>query len=1011
MLTLDDNLLSQLYLKDTAFQDLMQKRIHNVLLIATPYDAFMMEEDGRVDEQVYFEYVSLNLSSPPRFTKVATYAEARRQLQEKDFDLIIAMPGVDISETFHEARQLDSLYPDIPFVVLTPFSKEVRRRIADEDLRGVDYVFSWLGNVDLILAIIKLIEDRMNAEADIEGVGVQAILLIEDSIRFYSSILPHLYKFLLKQSVKFSKEALNEHEQMLRMRGRPKVLLARDYEEASELFARYGNNMLGIISDVRFPRGGEKDPEAGFTFAADVRTRNPYLPVILESQESENAVRAFDERLVFLDKNSKTLPQDLRKAVTRYFGFGDFIVRDLSDGREMLRISNLKEMQKYIFDVPDDALWELCSSNEVSRWFYSRALFPIANAIKTYRFTNLDQAPAVRKLIFECIVKYRRMKNRGVVAIFQKDRFDRYSNFARIGEGSLGGKGRGLAFIDQIIKRNPICDNFKGVEITIPRTVVLCTDIFDEFMEQNNLYPVALSERPDAEILTAFLEASLSDELRENLMALFDVVDRPLAVRSSSLLEDSHYQPFAGIYSTYMIPAFADKQQRLRMLEEAIKGVYASVFFSDSKAYMNATSNVIDQEKMAVILQEVAGEDHNGLYYPSFSGVGRSLNYYPLNDEVAEDGVAEVAVGLGKYIVDGGMALRFSPRHPQKVLQTSTLQLALRDTQTQLYALPQTDDQPELTTDDSFNIRKINVNDAAATGALRYLVSTFDVNDRILRDTDFGQGRKVVTFANVLNHGVFPLAEIIDFMLTTGQYEMGRPVEIEFAGNVNPNAMRDARKGTVYWLQIRPIVDTKEMLDDSLLDVPDNDLILRSETALGHGVMDNVRHIVYVKPSTFNSAANPATAQEVESINKDFVARDVPYILIGPGRWGSSDPALGIPVRWSQITGARLIVESALPGYRIEPSQGTHFFQNLTSFGVGYFTVDQPGGQGMIDTAWLDTLPAVYESDALRIVEFPEPLTIAINGRKSQGIDMKPGIAMQPGIHDSDDHIRPENDH
>ncbi|MDE6559127.1 MAG: PEP/pyruvate-binding domain-containing protein, partial [Muribaculaceae bacterium] len=476
----------------------------------------------------------------------------------------------------------------------------------------VDYVFSWLGNVDLILAIIKLIEDRMNAENDIEGVGVQAIMLIEDSIRFYSSILPHLYKFLLKQSVKFSNEALNEHERMLRMRGRPKVLLARDYEEAAALYARYGNNMLGIISDVRFPRDGAKDPEAGFRFAESVRREDPYLPIIIESQESDNAEKAAARGLVFLDKNSKTLPQDLRKAITKYFGFGDFVVRDLTDGRELVRISNLKEMQRDVFSIPDDALYELCSSNEVSRWFDSRALFPIANAIKSYRFDRMDQAEAVRKLIFECIVKYRRMKNRGVVAVFRKDRFDRYSNFARIGEGSMGGKGRGLAFIDQIIKRNPVCDDFKGVEITIPRTVVLCTDIFDEFMERNNLYPIALSDRPDAEILTAFLNARLSDDLRDDLLALFDVVDRPLAVRSSSLLEDSHYQPFAGIYSTYMIPAHKDVHERLKMLCDAIKGVYASVFFADSKAYMNATSNVIDQEKMAVILQEVAGEDHNG---------------------------------------------------------------------------------------------------------------------------------------------------------------------------------------------------------------------------------------------------------------------------------------------------------------------------------------------------------------------------------------------------------------
>ena len=1000
MHNVDENLLSKLYLKDTAFQNLMQKRIFNVLLIATPYDAFMLEEDGRVEEQVYFEYVSLNLSSPPRFTKVATYAEAREQLREKNFDLIIAMPGVDISETFHEARQLDALYPDIPFVVLTPFSKEVRRRIADEDLRGVDYVFSWLGNVDLILAIIKIIEDKMNADNDIEGVGVQCIMLIEDSIRFYSSILPHLYRFLLTQSRNFSSEALNEHEQMMRMRGRPKVLLARDYEEAKELFDKYGNNMLGIVSDVRFPDHGVKDPEAGFRFAEYVHSKDPYLPIILESQESENAVRAAKENLVFLDKNSKTLPQDLKKAATRYFGFGDFIVRDLKDDSILMRISNLKEMQKQVFNIPDDALWELCSSNKVSRWFYSRALFPIAEAIKAYRFDSMDQAEAVRKLIFECIVKYRRMKNRGVVAIFRNDRFDHYSNFARIGEGSLGGKGRGLAFIDQIIKHHPECEDFDGVELTIPRTVVLCTDIFDEFMETNNLYPIALSDRSDEQILQEFLKARLPEGVIENFRALFEVVDRPLAVRSSSLLEDSHYQPFAGIYSTYMIPYLEDVPLRLELLCDAVKGVYASVFFADSKAYMNATSNVIDQEKMAVILQEVVGEDHNGYYYPSFSGVGRSLNYYPLNDEVAEDGVAEVAVGLGKYIVDGGMALRFSPKHPNKVLQTSTLQLALRDTQTNLYALPtNAEASKDFKVNDSFNIAKLNVNEAAATGALRYLVSTFDINDRMLRDTDFGQGRKVVTFANVLNHGVFPLAKIIDFMLSTGQYEMGRPVEIEFAGNINPNAMRDKKKGTIYWLQIRPIVDKKEMLDDSLLEVDDKDLILRSDTALGHGLMDNVRHIVYVKPDAFDSMKNTETALEVEKINKEMLDKGNPYILIGPGRWGSSDSALGIPVKWPQIAGARLIVESALPGYRIEPSQGTHFFQNLTSFGVGYFTIDQPGGSGMIDTEWLADAPTVYESDTIRIVEVPEPLTIAINGRKSKGIVVKPGVATHPEPH------------
>ena len=975
------------FLKETQFQKLMQKRIFTVLLIATPYDSFMLEEDGRVEEQVYFEYVSLHLSSPPRFVKAATYDEAKRLLREMQFDLIIAMPGVDVSETFREAKEIDAEYPQIPFVVLTPFSKEVRRRIANEDLTGVDYVFSWLGDVDLILAIIKLIEDKMNADNDILNIGVQCIVVVEDSIRFYSSVLPHLFKYLFKQSREFSTEALNDHERMLRMRGRPKVLLARNYEEAQALYEKYGNNLLGVLSDMRFPRADVKDPEAGLKLAEWLRLKYPFTPIIMESQESENRQKAEQLGFVFLDKNSKTFPQELQKAVEHNFGFGDFLVKDPVSGNEIMRIPDLKTLQKEVFNIPDEALYAHCSHNDVSRWLYSRALFPIAEIVREDTFTDINQAQRVKETIFNAVIRYRKMKNRGVVAIFQRDRFDHYSNFQRIGEGSLGGKGRGLAFIDQIIKRHAECDNYMGVQITIPRTIVLCTDIFDCFMESNRLYKVALSDISDKEILKHFLNAKLPDDLIEDFKALFDVIDKPLAVRSSSLLEDSHYQPFAGIYSTYMIPFLEQRDEMLQLLCEAVKGVYASVFFADSKAYMNATSNVIEQEKMAIIIQEVAGEWHGDYYYPSFSGVGRSINYYPVGEEKAEEGVAEVAVGLGKYIVDGGMALRFSPKHPEHVLQTSTIELALRDTQKDLYGLsPVAPASDEFDTDEGFNIKKINVADAFKTDSLRYLVSTFDANDRIIRDTDWGPGRKVVTFANVLKQKVFPLAETIDYMLSTGQYAMGRPVEIEFAGIVNPDATSSEKKGMIYWLQIRPIVDKKEMLDDSIMAADDSELILRSETALGHGVMDNVRHIVYVKPQTFDSSRNQALALEVEKLNKGFVEAGKPYILVGPGRWGSSDSALGIPVKWPQIAGARLIVETALPGYRIEPSQGTHFFQNLTSFGVGYFTVDPEGGNGYFDSQYLDKLPAKYESDSIRVVEFPSPLTIAINGRKSRGI-------------------------
>lgn len=947
----------------------------------------MLEEDGRVEEIIYKEYTDLNLSGAPRFIKVNNFGRAKEQMRYVRPDLIIVMPGVEIGATLQETAQLRRLYPGIPTVLLLPFSRQVSRRLANEDISSVDYVFSWLGDVDLILAIIKLVEDRLNADYDILHVGVKAIMVVEDSTRFYSAILPLIYRYLLTQSRNFSTEALNDHERMLRMRGRPKVLFARDYEQADRLFERFGANMLGVISDVRFPKEGKLTADAGMQLTAAIRAKDPFMPVIIASTENANHVAAAGLGALFIDKESKTMPQDLRAAVRKDFGFGDFVVYDPDTGTELMRIHNLAELQKNIFNIPSRALFKLCSTNAVSRWLNSRALFPIADAIDKRRFSDLSETPAVRQLIFDAIVAYRRMKNRGVVAIYRRDRFDRYSNFARIGQGSMGGKGRGLAFIDMMTKRSNDCEDVDGVEIAIPRTVVLCTDIFDEFMEHNDLYPKALSSASDAEILQDFLKAKLPDEVVADLRALLEVMDRPLAVRSSSLLEDSHYQPFAGVYSTYMVPQAADRQQTLQLVQEAVKGVYASVFFADSKAYMNATRNIIDQEKMAVILQEVVGAEHDGVYFPTFSGVGRSLNYYPIGAEKADEGVCEVAVGLGKYIVDGGKALRFSPSHPASALQTSTLQTALRDTQTMLYVLPSNSEfSRNFTADDGFNIRSIPVGEAVKNGSLRFTVSTYDPYDQRLRDTDAGAGRKVVTFANVLQHNVFPLPQVVSKMLQMGQKAMGRPVEIEFAGMINPQAMSQPNKGQVFWLQIRPIVDPREMLDDSWTSRPDSELLIRAGSALGHGLTEGVRNVVYVRPENFDSLRNPLLAEEIEKLNAKLVAESEPYILIGPGRWGSSDPALGVPVTWPQIAGARLIVEAALPGYRIEPSQGTHFFQNLTSFGVGYFTVDTQHDEGYIDMTALNALPAIYESEGVRMVRFDRPLTIAINGRKSRGV-------------------------
>ena len=975
-----------LVLRDTAFANLMNKRIYNVLLIATKYDALMLEDDGRVDEQIFNEYTALSLRYPPRFTQVTTEEEAFAELKNRNFELIICMPNMDNRDIFAAAKEIKVHYPEIPIVVLTPFSKEVSKRIANEDLSAIDYVFSWLGNTELLLAIIKLIEDKMNAPEDIASVGVQTILLVEDSVRFYSSALPHLYRFILEQSRMFAKEALNEHQRTLRMRGRPKIKLVRTYEEAVRVFDQYRDNILGIISDMSFMRDGKKDPYAGYKFGRYVRKTGLIIPIIMESSEASNQIYAKELGASFIDKNSKSYPQDLKKKIMQRFGFGDFVILNPQTKEEIMRIRNLKDLQKKVFQIPDDSLIYHLSRNHFSRFFYSRAMFPPAEVLKRVDVSDYNNMDEARQLIFDLIVEYRRMKNSGVVAIYQKERFDEYSNFARIGEGSLGGKGRGLAFMGAMVKRYPKLEH-EHFTVTIPKTVVICTDIFDEFMETNELYPLALSDVDDDVILKYFLRASLPTRLIDDLLAFSDVVKGPLAIRSSSLLEDSHYQPFAGIYSTYMIPKLEDKYEMLRMLSDAIKAVYASVFYRDSKAYMTATSNLIDQEKMAVVLQEVVGNQYNDHFYPTMSGVARSLNFYPIGNEKAEDGIANIALGLGKYIVDGGQTLRFSPRHPHNILQMSTVDFALRETQTRYYALDLKNMTTQFSVDDSFNLLRLNLKDADADGALKYIVSTYDPYDQIIRDGYYPGGRKILSFVNILQHDVFPLADTLTQILHIGQNEMGRPVEIEFAVNIN---VKDPSKATFYLLQIRPIVDNKEVMDEDLTLVEQQDTLLSSTSVLGHGLVTDVQDIIYVKTGAFSSSNNQLIAYEIEKINRQFTADGKGYVLVGPGRWGSSDSWLGIPVKWPHISNARVIVECGLENYRVDPSQGTHFFQNLTSFGVGYFTVNPFKGDGWFDESFLNALPAVQETDFVRHVRFEKPIVIKMDGKRSLGVVLKP---------------------
>ena len=972
---------SKFILKDVTFVNLMMRRIYNVLIVANPYDAFMLEDDGRVEEKIYNEYVELGLRYPPTFTQVSTSEEAYQVLRTMNIDLVICMPGNADNDAFSVARDIKAGFPKIHCVVLTPFSHGITKRMENEDLSIFDYVFCWLGNTNLILSIIKLIEDKMNLDHDIQEGNVQMLLLVEDSIRFYSSILPNLYNYILAQSKRFSTEALNRHAATLRMRGRPKVVLARNYEEAMALYSKYSDNVLGVISDVRFPIDGVKDSEAGLKLLRNIHKDNPYLPLIVESTESANREKAEAEGFRFVDKNSKKMSIDLRAIMEEHMGFGDFIFRDPKTKAEIMRIHSLKELQDNIFKIPDDSMLYHISRNHMSRWLSARAIFPVSEYLKKITWDRLKDITAHREIIFDAIVQYRHMKNLGVVAVFDRMKFDAYSHFARIGEGSLGGKGRGLAFLDNIIKTHPDFNTFAGASVQIPKTVVLCTDVFDQFMEQNNLYQIALSDASDDEILRHFLHAQLPDSLIADFFTFFEAVKCPIAIRSSSLLEDAHYQPFAGIYSTYMIPYLEDKYAMLEMLACAIKGVYASVYYKDSKAYMAATSNVIDQEKMAVILQEVVGKQYDGRYYPNISGVLRSLNYYPIGDERAEDGIASLALGLGKYIVDGGQTLRVSPYHPNQILQTSELDTALRETQTRFYALDTRHVGNDFKVDDGFNILNLKVKEAERDNSLNYIASTYDPYDQVIRDGIYDGGRKVITFASVLQHGVFPLPQLLQLSMKYGAESMRRPVEIEFACNINQD-----RTGALYLLQIRPIVDSKQMLDEDVAAVPDADCILRSHNSLGHGVTEDVTDIVYVKTDDrFTASDNPMIAREIEKINKTYLDSGSNYVLVGPGRWGSSDSWLGIPVKWPHISAARVIVEVTLKNYRVDPSQGTHFFQNLTSFGVGYFTVDENRGDGFFGKSELDAMPSVMETDHVRVVRFARPLKIMMDGKRQEG--------------------------
>ncbi len=967
---------------ETAFNNLMQKRIQSVLLISSNYDAFMLEEDGRIEEQIFNEYVSLNLRYPPKFILVTTAEKALETLRNESVDLIISMLNIGGMDTYSLSKTIKNTYPTIPIVVLTPFSREVSLKLKKEDTSAIDYVFCWLGNADILVAIIKLIEDEMNAESDILNIGVQCIILVEDSIRYYSSYLPLIYKIVFNQSKKFMSEGLNEHQKMLRMRGRPKILLARNYEEAIKLYHKFKSNLLGVISDVSFNREGIKDTKAGVKLAVQVKEDDPYMPFLLQSSDINIESLAKEIKVGFLYKYSKALLQELKSFLKYNLAFGDFVFVNPQSLEEVGRVSNLKELQEKLFEIPDDSLRYHFQRDHVSKWLNARALFPIAEVIKNLKVEDFESLEATKTFLYNTIVNFRISKGKDIIAQFYPERYDRYVKFARIGNGSIGGKARGLAFLNSIINKNAALLNFEGVDVTIPRTVVVGTDVFEHFMEKNNLYEIALSDLSDEEILDHFIKAKLPSLSEAYLKKFVSVVNNPIAVRSSSVLEDSHYQPFAGIYSTYMISNTDDIDVVINQVADAIKCVYASVYFKSSKAYMAATMNIIDEERMGIVLQEVVGQQYENRFYPTISGVARSMNFYPIPPEKSNEGIVNVALGLGKQIVEGGVSLRFSPEYPQKTLQLSTPELTVHDTQKNFFALNMDNSSFKPSVNDAVNLLKLDAKTALKDGTLRWLGSVYDYQNNIIRDGVTYKGIPLITFANILKHEVFPLAKIIKAVLEIGQKEMNQPVEVEFAVDLNTAS----GKHIFYPLQIRPIVEGEETVMEELTDLHPKDHMIYSASALGNGVIKDIKDVVYVKSEGFKAANMIKMVPVIDKLNQDIIKANKNYILIGPGRWGSQDPWLGIPIKWPQISGARVIIETALDGFSVDPSQGTHFFQNLTSLRIGYFTVNQTKGNGFIDEDFLSKQKTLYEDEWIKHVEMSSPSIIKINGKNSIGV-------------------------
>ena len=968
------------------FENLMPFRVQNILLVSSLYDSFILREDGRLNELLIDESLELNLHHVPGITHVSSCAEALDLAKaHPQFNLIVTNLTVGDTNAADLARKVREAGLTTPVVVLGYDYREIKNFVAKNPVTDVDRVFLWQGTARILIAIVKYIEDKFNVLHDTRAMGVPVLLVVEDNIRYYSSFLPVIYTELIKQSRRVIQEGINVAHKLVRMQARPKILLSSNFEEAAELVQKYRDYIFGIVSDVEFPWDGKLSPEAGFELARMVKSLTPDVPVVLQTSRTEFKPRAHAEGYSFLRKRSPTLLKDLRRILTDQFGFGDFVFR-MPDQQEVGRATDLNELEEQLQTIPADSLMYHAQRNHFSHWLMARTEFALAAKLRPRKVSDFNGPEHLRHDLIASINDYRREQNEVLIGDFKSDSFKpSESSFLRIGSGSLGGKARGLAFVRHLLRTRRIAKRFPGVRISVPPAVVIATDMFDEFLAENNLSDFALHCDDDSEIQQRFLDSPLSTSLTENLKAFLEEVRYPIAVRSSSLLEDSQYQPFTGVYETFMLGnQQPDLQTRLAELSEAIKRIYASTFSQHAKAYVRATPYRLEEEKMAVILQQVVGAQHAQRFYPDFSGVVRSHNFYPVEPMTYSDGIAAIALGLGRTVVDGGKCISFCPRYPRNLLQFSSVEDILANTQTEFCALA----LDEASHEGAGHLREAHfgLDIAEADGTLDAIASTYSPENDAVYDGLSRPGPRVVTFAPMLKHGIFPIAPILDLLVRAGEDALGNPVEIEFAVRL-PRTEEPAEFG---FLQIRPLTLARDHQDLSIDKVDPSQLICHSTKVLGNGRIDNLYDIVAVDSQRFERSRSQEVGEAVAHFNAALSAENRPYLLIGVGRWGSNDPWLGIPVEWDQISGARVIVEAGFHDFRVTPSQGSHFFQNLTAFQIGYFTVNPDAGEGSLNWEWLAQQHALEERECVRHLRLDQPLRVVMNSRISQGAILKP---------------------